>query len=167
MGVAVGDYDNDGWPDVFITTVGNNHLFHNDQGLFRDVTATAGVRVQRRDWSTSAAFVDYDNDGDLDLFVANYVRWSPEIDFEIDFRLTGIGRAYGPPTTFEGSYPTCTATMATAGSPTSPQPPASRWTIRPPGGPWARPWHRGDGYRRGRLDGYPGGQRHRAELPVP
>ena len=105
QGVAVGDYDNDGWPDVFITTVGDNRLFHNEQGVFREVTAEAGVAGATRDWSTSAAFLDYDNDGDLDLFVANYVRWSPDIDFQIDFRLTGIGRAYGPPTTFEGSYP--------------------------------------------------------------
>lgn len=104
QGVAVGDYDNDGWPDVFITTVGDNRLFHNDQGVFREVTAEAGVRGATQDWSTSAAFLDYDNDDDLDLFVANYVRWSPDIDFEIDFRLTGIGRAYGPPTTFEGSH---------------------------------------------------------------
>ncbi len=105
QGVAVGDYDNDGWADVFITTVGDNRLFHNDQGVFREVTAEAGVQGATGDWGTSAAFLDYDNDGDLDLFVANYVRWSPDIDFEIDFKLTGIGRAYGPPTTFAGSHP--------------------------------------------------------------
>jgi hypothetical protein len=105
MGVAVGDYDNDAQIDIFITAVGENHLFHNNDGVFEDVTAAAGVSGAPGDWSTSAAFLDVDNDGDLDLFVANYVRWSKEIDFEIDFRLTGIGRAYGPPTTFAGSHP--------------------------------------------------------------
>ncbi len=105
MGVAVGDYDNDGYTDVYITAVGKNYLFHNDHGVFRDVTESAGVAGDTSDWSTGAAFIDYDNDGDLDLFVANYVRWSKEIDFGIDFKLTGIGRAYGPPTTFAGSHP--------------------------------------------------------------
>ncbi len=104
MGVAVGDYDNDGFVDVFVTALGRNHLFHNEQGTFRDVTATAGVAGDAAAWSTSSAFIDYDNDGDLDLFVANYVRWSKAVDFEVDFRLTGIGRAYGPPTAFAGSY---------------------------------------------------------------
>src|SRR5437588_281085 len=68
MGVAVGDFDNDGLVDVFITAVGGNRLFHNEgHGKFRDVTAAAGVAGG--EFSTSAAFVDYDNDGDLDLFV--------------------------------------------------------------------------------------------------
>ena len=105
MGVAVGDYDNDGWVDAFITAVGENHLFRNDRGIFREVTSASGVAGAPDAWSTSSAFLDYDNDGDLDLLVANYVRWSREIDFEIGFQLTGIGRAYGPPTTFEGTHP--------------------------------------------------------------
>jgi hypothetical protein len=106
MGVATGDYDGDGRTDVFITAVGEDRMFHNEGGgRFRDVTAEAGVAGSGADWGSSAAFLDYDGDGDLDLFVGNYVRWSREIDFEIDFRLTGIGRAYGPPTTFEGSHP--------------------------------------------------------------
>jgi len=104
MGVAVGDYDNDGDADVFITALGLNHLFRNDAGQFRDITTAAGVGGSVDDWSTSAGFVDIDNDGDLDLFVANYVRWSRQTDFNIDFQLTGIGRAYGPPTAFEGTY---------------------------------------------------------------
>jgi hypothetical protein len=106
MGVAVGDFDNDGLPDLFVTAVGLNHLFHNlGGGRFADVTASAGVGGSPEQWSTSAAWVDVDNDGDLDLFVCNYVRWSREIDFRVNYKLTGIGRAYGPPANFEGTFP--------------------------------------------------------------
>lgn len=106
MGVAVGDYDNDGLVDVFLTAVGENRLFHNlGHGKFADVTAQAGVAGSTAEWSTSATWIDYDNDGDLDLFVCNYVRWSREIDFEVDYRLVGIGRAYGPPMNFPGTFP--------------------------------------------------------------
>ena len=103
MGVAVGDYDGDGWVDLYLTTLGENHLFHNESGHFRDVTAEAGVAGRDDAWSSGAAFLDYDNDGDLDLFVVNYVKWSREIDLEIDFRLTGLGRAYGAPLHFVGT----------------------------------------------------------------
>ncbi len=105
MGVATADYDADGDTDLFITAVGKNHLLRNDGGTFRDVTAEAGVAGGVEEWSSSAGFFDVDNDGDLDLFVANYVRWSKEIDFELDFRLTGVGRAFGPPQNYEGTYP--------------------------------------------------------------
>ena len=105
MGVAVADYDGDGWTDLFFTAVGPNRLFHNRNGVFEDVTAAAGVAGADQEWSTSAGFFDYDNDGDLDLFVANYVRWSSEIDFKLDYRLTGVGRAYGPPQNYEGTFP--------------------------------------------------------------
>jgi len=106
MGVAAGDYDNDGFVDVFITAVGDNHLFHNEgNGKFRDVTRPSGIGGSTNDWSTGAAWMDYDNDGDLDLFVCNYVRWSREIDFGVDYKLVGIGRAYGPPMNFPGSFP--------------------------------------------------------------
>ncbi len=104
MGAAVGDYDNDGDVDLFLTAVGTNHLFRNDGGVFSDVTGQAGVGGRPDEWSTSAGFFDHDNDGDLDLFVCNYVRWSRDIDFAVDYRLTGIGRAYGPPTNFEGTF---------------------------------------------------------------
>jgi hypothetical protein len=103
MGAAVGDYDNDGWRDLFIATVGENRLFHNEGGHFREVTREAGVAGLESDWSSSAAFVDYDADGDLDLFVVNYVKWSRDIDLEIDFRLMGLGRAYGAPNHFVGT----------------------------------------------------------------
>ena len=104
MGVATGDYDGDGFVDAFVTAVGENRLFRNVGGeRFIDVTAETGVSGSPDAWSTSAAFADIDADGDLDLFVCNYVAWSPEIDREVDYRLTGIGRAYGPPTDFPGT----------------------------------------------------------------
>ena len=106
MGVAVGDYDNDGLADVFITAVGENHLFHNlGHGKFVEVTREAGVAGVPTQWSTGCAWIDYDNDGRLDLFVCNYVRWSQDIDMAVDYRLVGIGRAYGPPANFEGTFP--------------------------------------------------------------
>lgn len=104
MGVAVADYDEDGWTDVFLTAVGENRLLRNVEGRFEDVTQRSGVAGKADEWSSSAAFFDQDNDGDLDLFVANYVRWSKEIDFELDYRLTGVGRAYGPPQNYQGTF---------------------------------------------------------------
>ncbi len=104
-GVAPGDYDNDGRVDLYVSGVGGGRLFHNEGGgKFRDVTAEAGVGGAPEDWGTSCVFFDYDNDGKLDLFVCNYVKWSREIDFEIGFKLTGVGRAYGPPMNFEGTF---------------------------------------------------------------
>ncbi len=77
MGVAVGDYDNDGFPDIYVTNFGKNILYHNNgDGTFTDVTAKAGVAAGG--WSTSAGFLDYDNDGKLDLFVTRYLDWSVE-----------------------------------------------------------------------------------------
>jgi len=106
MGAAAGDFDNDGLVDLFVTGVGKNHLFRNlGGGKFEDATARAGLTDEPTRWSTSAAFVDYDNDGRLDLFVCNYVKWSREIDRGVNYTLPGIGRAYGPPLNFEGSFP--------------------------------------------------------------
>ena len=85
--------------------MGANHLFRNVNGTFTDVTEKARVAGDATRWSTSSAFLDYDNDGDLDLFVGNYVRWSRQIDIEVDYRLTGVGRAYGPPMNFQGTQP--------------------------------------------------------------
>ena len=74
MGVAVGDYDNDGYPDLYVTSYGKNVLYHNNgDGTFTDVTAKAGVAAGG--WSVSAGFFDYDNDGKLDLFVTRYMDW--------------------------------------------------------------------------------------------
>ncbi|TNF92063.1 MAG: CRTAC1 family protein [Gammaproteobacteria bacterium] len=103
MSPAFGDYDNDGWTDIYITALGSNRLLHNNEGRFTDATQNNEVAGDEQDWSSSAAFIDYDNDGDLDLFVVNYVRWSRKIDLDIDFQLTGIGRAYGGPTHFTGT----------------------------------------------------------------
>lgn len=106
MGVAAGDYDNDGDVDLFLSAVGRNHLFQNQgDGTFRDVTAQAGVGGSPEEWSTSCAWLDYNNDGFLDLFVCNYVRWSKEIDLEVGYKLVGVGRAYGQPMNFEGAFP--------------------------------------------------------------
>ena len=77
-GVAVGDYDNDGRPDLFITRDGSYALYHNlGQGRFEDVTAKAGFGGDR-DWPTSAAWADFDNDGDLDLYVCHYLKWDAD-----------------------------------------------------------------------------------------
>ena len=85
MGAATGDYDNDGFLDLYVTNFGDNVLYHNNgDGTFTDVTRAAGVAVGR--WSTSASFVDYDSDGLLDLFVGNYV----------DFTVQGNKRCYAP-----------------------------------------------------------------------
>jgi hypothetical protein len=103
MGVAVGDYDGDGWDDVYLAGLNENRLFRNVEGRFEEVTDQAGVAGGGETWSASPAFLDYDGDGDLDLFVVNYVKWSRDIDLEIDFRLTGLGRAYGAPLNFVGT----------------------------------------------------------------
>lgn len=128
MGVTVGDYDNDGWTDVFITGVGGNRLFHNEPDgkggrKFVEVTAKAGDIGEDQSWPnakgddflahvkpisfpSSAAWVDYDNDGKLDLVVCNYVQWSPKFDISGKFTLKGNERAYGPPKAFKGTYVT-------------------------------------------------------------
>jgi len=80
MGVLSGDYDNDGRPDIYVTNYGRNTLYHNNgDGTFSDVTERAGVGVGR--WSTGAAFLDYDSDGWLDLFVGVY------LSFDSNYRL--------------------------------------------------------------------------------
>ena len=101
-GLAVGDVDGDGDQDLFVAAVGPDQLLLNEGDHFR-VSENAGVAGGDKAWSSSAGFFDADGDGDQDLFVCQYVQWSPEKDLEVDYRLTGVGRAYGPPTNFEGS----------------------------------------------------------------
>jgi hypothetical protein len=100
MGVAVGDYDNDGFPDILITAVGQNRLFHNTgKGTFVDVTRASGLGG-REAFSTSAMWVDFDRDGLLDLFVCNYVRWSAEHD--VFCSLDGKQKSYCTPEAYRG-----------------------------------------------------------------
>ncbi len=101
MGVAVGDYDNDGYDDLFVTAMGQSHLFHNNgNGTFTDVTQKAGL-MGPKEFSTSAAWVDYDKDGKLDLVVANYVQWSIEEDLYCT--LDGKSKSYCTPESYKGT----------------------------------------------------------------
>jgi enediyne biosynthesis protein E4 len=121
MGVAVGDFDNDSRPDLFISCVGQHKLFRNVDGkTFADVTASAGVggagqlpkcsKDEFLAWAppipigSSATFLDYDRDGKLDLFVCHYVSWSPVIDKKINATLDGTKRSYAQPREYDGSY---------------------------------------------------------------
>jgi hypothetical protein len=100
MGAATGDFDNDGFEDLYVTGVGGNTLYRNNgDGTFSDVTARAGVAAAG--WSTSAGFFDYDNDGRLDLFVARYLEWSFAEDRFCGERKPG-GRAYCHPDNYSG-----------------------------------------------------------------
>jgi enediyne biosynthesis protein E4 len=101
MGVAVGDYDNDGFDDLFVTALGQSHLFHNNgNGTFTDVTQKAGL-AGPKEFSTSAAWVDYDKDGKLDLVVANYVQWS--IEGDLYCTLDGKSKSYCTPESYRGT----------------------------------------------------------------
>jgi enediyne biosynthesis protein E4 len=102
MGVAVGDYDNDGYPDLYVTSYGKNVLYHNNgDGTFTDVTAKAGVAAGG--WSVSAGFFDYDNDGHLDLFVTRYMDW----DSDHNKICGGDWHTYCPP----GVFPATTCVL--------------------------------------------------------
>jgi enediyne biosynthesis protein E4 len=100
MGVAVGDYDNDGRDDMYITAVGGDHLFHNEGGgHFRDVSRETGIANNR--FGSSAAWLDYDRDGKLDLFAGNYVQWTPQSDLWCS--LDGQAKSYCTPESYKGS----------------------------------------------------------------
>jgi hypothetical protein len=101
QGCCVGDYDNDGWDDLFVTYYGKNVLYHNNgNGTFTDVTKQAGM-IGPSEFSTSAAWVDYDKDGKLDLVVSNYVQWSPQGDLYCT--LDGTRKSYCTPESYKGS----------------------------------------------------------------
>jgi enediyne biosynthesis protein E4 len=101
LGVAIGDYDNDGFDDIFITALGQNHLFRNNgNGTFTDVTKSAGMWGPN-EFSTSAAWVDYDRDGKLDLVVANYVQWTEQTDLYCT--LDGTHKSYCTPESYKGT----------------------------------------------------------------
>ncbi len=101
MGVTVADYNNDGFPDIFITAVGQSRLFQNTgKGTFIDVTQKAGLG-NRTGFSTSAMWFDYDRDGLLDLFVCNYVQWSP--DHDVFCSVDGKNKSFCTPEAYHGS----------------------------------------------------------------
>ena len=100
IGVAVGDFDNDGRDDIYVTALEGDHLFHNEGGgKFKDVTKTSGI--QNASFGTSAAWFDYDKDGKLDLFVANYVQWTPKTDLWCS--IDGATKSYCTPESYKGT----------------------------------------------------------------
>jgi hypothetical protein len=102
-GLATGDLDGDGRVDLYIACVGQDLILLNRTPDGGALVFAAIDMPNENEWGTSAGMLDADNDGDLDVVVANYVTWSPAIDRSVNFTLDGIGRAYGPPTGFEGT----------------------------------------------------------------
>lgn len=100
MGLAIADYDADNDADVLVTTITGSRLLRNDQGKFVDVTTAAGLQLATPEWATSAAWLDVDYDGWLDLFIANYVQWSPETD--VFTTIDGTNKSYATPTVYQG-----------------------------------------------------------------
>ncbi len=107
MGVAVGDYANEGRPDIFVTGIGGNRLYHNlGNGRFEDVTRAAGVGGDAHVWATGAVWLDLFGDGRLDLVVCNYGRWARETDLRSALRAERAGPSYAMPTGFVSCFPT-------------------------------------------------------------
>ena len=138
MGVAIGDYDNDGWPDIYVLNTGKNQLFRNNgNGTFTDVTDKAGVGGGVLDgkkmWSVSAAWVDYNNDGLPDLFVSNYCKWEVNKDpFAARRRRSAL---IAIPITTGTCRTPCIVTTAMARLPTCP---SKRGLPNTPAKAWAR-----------------------------
>jgi hypothetical protein len=106
MSVAVGDYDGDGYPDIFVTGIGGNRLFHNEgNGTFKEVTEVAGVGGDDHVWSTGAVWIDLSGSGRLDLVVCNYARWARETDLQGAFAAEIAGPSYTAPAGFVSVFP--------------------------------------------------------------
>ncbi|WP_221031047.1 FG-GAP-like repeat-containing protein [Actomonas aquatica] len=107
MAAVAGDYDADGDTDLFVTCIGPNRLLRNNgDGTFTETTTTAGVAGLDTDWSTGAAWLDIDRDGQLDLIVSHYLRWFPEAGLAAAINFARVGRSYGTPVGFLDVFPT-------------------------------------------------------------
>ncbi|MEP3482550.1 MAG: CRTAC1 family protein [Fuerstiella sp.] len=105
MGIAAGDYDNDGDSDLYISAVGSNRLLRNDDGVFKDITERSGTGGRSDLWSTSTGWMDFDQDSDLDLVVLNYMPWSRQLEQVVDaISSSGMPR-FGAPDTYPGATP--------------------------------------------------------------
>jgi len=102
-GIAAGDINGDGRADLYVSCVGRDRLLLNTTAMAGTPSFVEQAVPDEREWGTSVGMLDANGDGRLDVVVANYVRWSPAIDRSVNYTLDGIGRAYGPPTGFEGS----------------------------------------------------------------
>ena len=105
MGAAVADFDNDGDDDLYVTAVGRNILLRNDGDSFTDISQASGTAGPEASWGTSASWLDFDNDGDLDLFVANYVQWTPELERIVDAVTFSGAPRFGSPDAYPGTVP--------------------------------------------------------------
>jgi len=141
-GLAVGDLDGNGRPDIYVACVGRDRLLMNDAGPNGGIAFREVAVPDENAWGTSAGMTDVNADGRLDIVVANYVVWSPEIDRAVNYTLDGLGRAYGPPTGFEGTRLSVllNAADATGGIALTPAAETAGFAVRNPvtGAPYAK-----------------------------